>query len=67
MPDMITVTPGAMTLAQMRIVERDGVALDLAGDWRTPVQTAAAMVDRVVEEERVVYGKFELVLSFFKS
>ncbi|MBT4887924.1 MAG: histidine ammonia-lyase [Rhodospirillales bacterium] len=56
MPDMITVTPGAMTLAQMRIVERDGVALDLAGDWRTPVQTAAAMVARVVEEERVVYG-----------
>jgi len=56
MADKISVTPGEMTLAQMRSIERDGIALEIAGDWQAKVESAAAAVQRVVDEERVVYG-----------
>jgi len=40
----------------MRTIEREEVVLRLNGDWRADVSAAADVVDRVVDEERVVYG-----------
>ncbi len=56
MSEIISVTPGALTLTQMRNLERHGVNLKIAGDWETKVEAAAAAVERVVDDERVVYG-----------
>lgn len=47
---------GALSLAQLRAIERDVPAVVLAGNWRESVNAAAAAVDRVLEEGRVVYG-----------
>ncbi len=56
MSEMIKVRPGNMSLADMRAIERTGVALEITGGWRADVEAAADVVRRVVEEERVVYG-----------
>lgn len=56
MPVALTVEAGALDLNHMRSIERNPVELTLSGDWRADVSAAAGVVDRVVEEERVVYG-----------
>ena len=56
MTEIIDITAGALDLSHMRTIERNPVEVRLAGDWRTDVGAAADVVDRVVSEERSVYG-----------
>ncbi len=56
MADTLTLDPGGLSLADVRTIERTDTKLALADGWRTAVDAAAAAVDRVVEENRVVYG-----------
>jgi histidine ammonia-lyase len=50
------VTPGELTLDDLRAIERTDTAVVLEGDWRADVAAAADAVDRVLAEGRVVYG-----------
>ncbi|MEQ8665830.1 MAG: histidine ammonia-lyase [Rhodospirillales bacterium] len=52
----LTLTPGAISLAEIRAVERTDISIALAEGWRDDVEKAAAAVDAVVAENRVVYG-----------
>jgi histidine ammonia-lyase len=54
--EIIDITAGALDLSHMRTIERNPVEVRLAGDWQTNVNAAADVVDRVVTEERSVYG-----------
>ena len=56
MAEIINIRAGAFDLSRMRTIERNEVELRLVGDWRTDVSAAADVVDRVVAEERSVYG-----------
>lgn len=50
------IAPGNLSLTQIRAIEREGTPVVLSGDWRAAVEAAAATVDRVLAEGRVVYG-----------
>lgn len=59
MTDIIQLTPGQIGLADIRSVERTdapGMTVALADGWQEAVDAAAAAVDAVVDENRVVYG-----------
>jgi len=56
MTETITLQPGGMTLADLRAVDRTVAKIVLADGWQDAVEIAAAAVDKVVEENRVVYG-----------
>jgi len=52
----LTLTPGQMTLPQLRRVAAGGVAVALEESCRDGVDAAASLVDRIVAEDRTVYG-----------
>ena len=52
----LKLTPGGISLAEIRTVERTDTPVALAEGWRDAVEKAAAAVDAVVAENRVVYG-----------
>ncbi|NQV44099.1 MAG: histidine ammonia-lyase [Rhodospirillales bacterium] len=56
MAQRIDIRTGTLDLAYMRTIEREAVDLRFTGNWRDDVNAAAAVVDRVVAEERSVYG-----------
>ncbi len=45
-----------MDLSHIRSIEREAAELHITGGWKADVIAAADVVDRVVEEERIVYG-----------
>ena len=53
--EMITLTPGTVTLAQLRAVW-DGAPFTLAASAWTALDAAAASIDRIVASGRTVYG-----------
>jgi len=56
MPDTLEIKPGQLSLTDIRAVSRADTPVSLADGWRGAVEAAAAAVDRVVNENRVVYG-----------
>ena len=56
MTEIIDITAGALDLSHMRTIERNEVEVRLVGDWRSGVNAAADVVDRVVTEKGSVYG-----------
>lgn len=51
-----TLTPGALTLRELRQFDRDAVHLSLTGETRERITSAAETVAKVLKEGRVVYG-----------
>ncbi len=49
-------TPGRLTLAEVRRLSEPGTKIALAAAGREAVEAALAVVGRVVEENRRVYG-----------
>jgi len=54
--ETIRLTPGAVTLDQLRRVLRDGAGIELDGDARATVEDCHRAVLAIVEEGRTVYG-----------
>lgn len=52
----ITLVPGAVTLAELRRIHAGGVALRLDPAALTGMREAQAVVQRIVDEDQVVYG-----------
>lgn len=52
----LTLKPGAMSLADIRAIDRTSARIELADGWHAAVEASAAAVDQVVDENRVVYG-----------
>ncbi|PIF90287.1 histidine ammonia-lyase [Acidovorax sp. 62] len=55
-PAAITLVPGSVTLAALRRIHAGGVALQLDGGALAGMQAAQAVVQRIVDEDQVVYG-----------
>ncbi len=55
-PVAITLVPGAVTLAELRRIHAGGVALQLDSSALAGMQAAQAVVQRIVDEDQVVYG-----------
>ena len=55
-PGAITLVPGSVTLAALRRIHAGGVALQLDGGALAGMQAAQAVVQRIVDEDQVVYG-----------
>lgn len=56
MTDSISLMPGEMSLAELRSIDRTDARIELSDGWQAAVEASAAAVDRVVDENRVVYG-----------
>jgi len=56
MTTTITLDPGHVTLAQLRHIHAGGVQLTLDPSAQAGMQAALATVQRIVEEDQVVYG-----------
>ncbi len=56
MIDTLTLTPGQVTLVQLRRLAAGGVAVALDEGCRGGVDAASALIDRIVAEDRNVYG-----------
>ena len=56
MADRLTLTPGNVTLPQLRRVAAGGVEVALDASCDAGIATAAALIDRIVAEDRTVYG-----------
>ena len=56
MTTTITLDPGHVTLAQLRRIHAGGVQLTLDPSAQAGMQAALATVQRIVEEDQVVYG-----------
>ena len=54
--DAITIGDGPLTIEQVAAVARDGAPVRLGESARMRVQVARDLIDRLVAEERVVYG-----------
>lgn len=54
--DAITIGDGPLTIEQVVAVAREGVPVRLGEGARSRVAAARALIDRLVAEERVVYG-----------
>ena len=54
--ETLTLTPGKITLPQLRRIAAGGVAVALDDACRAGIDTAAAMIDRIVAEDQTVYG-----------
>ncbi|MBY5922790.1 histidine ammonia-lyase [Ferrimonas balearica] len=52
----LTLTPGHLTLTQLRAVSRDGVKLTLDESAYPAIDASAAAVAQVIERDQVVYG-----------
>ena len=52
----ISLSPGALSLAQMRVILRESQDVALAGDWRDGVDAAAQTVADLIASGDVVYG-----------
>ncbi|MFP8965401.1 histidine ammonia-lyase [Pokkaliibacter sp. CJK22405] len=52
----LKLTPGAITLADLRRISREAVKLELDPSCHTAIEQSAAAVARVIAENRVVYG-----------
>lgn len=52
----LTLTPGRITLPELRRVAAGGIAVSLDPACRAGVDAAAALIDKIVAEDRVVYG-----------
>lgn len=52
----LTIRPGAMTLADLRQVNKAAVVLELDADSHAGINASSAAVTRVIDEGRVVYG-----------
>ncbi|WP_028111162.1 histidine ammonia-lyase [Ferrimonas kyonanensis] len=52
----LTLKPGTLTLTQLRHVDLHGVKLTLDAGAYTAIDRSAAMVQQVIDEDRVVYG-----------
>ena len=55
-PAAITLVPGSVTLAALRRIHAGGVTLQLDGGALAGMQAAQAVVQRIVDEDQVVYG-----------
>jgi len=56
MTTSITLDPGHVTLAQLRRIHAGGVRLQLDGAAQAGMRAALATVQRIVDEDQVVYG-----------
>lgn len=56
MTNMLTLTPGQLTLADLRRIWRDGVPLALAPDALHAINTSAATIHKIVERGAPAYG-----------
>ncbi len=56
MTETLTLTPGQVTLAQLRRLAAGGVAVALDESCRDAVAAASAQIDAIVAEDRTVYG-----------
>jgi histidine ammonia-lyase len=54
--ERLTLTPGQVTLPQLRRLAAGGVAVGLDETCRAGVDAASALIDRIVAEDRSVYG-----------
>ena len=55
-PATITLVPGAVTLAELRRIHAGNVTLQLDSGALAGMQAAQAVVQRIVDEDQVVYG-----------
>ncbi|MBE9554546.1 MAG: aromatic amino acid lyase, partial [Proteobacteria bacterium] len=56
MTDTLTLTPGQITLPQLRRIAAGGVEVALDPSCDEDIAAAAALIDRIVAEDRTVYG-----------
>ena len=56
LPAAINLVPGAVTLAELRRIHAGGVTLQLDSSALAGMQAAQAVVQRIVDEDQVVYG-----------
>ena len=56
MAERLILTPGQVTLAQLRRVAAGGVEVVLDASCDAGIAAAAALIDRIVAEDRTVYG-----------
>lgn len=52
----ITITPGQLTLSQLREISRNNITLELDSNAIPAIEKSADMVQQVIEQDRVVYG-----------
>ncbi|MGL5360856.1 MAG: aromatic amino acid lyase, partial [Shewanella sp.] len=52
----LVLTPGSLSLAQLRAISRQRHTLALAPEAIAPINTSAGVVQQVLEEGRTVYG-----------
>ena len=55
-PAAITLVPGSVSLAELRRIHAGGVTLQLDSSALAGMQAAQAVVQRIVDEDQVVYG-----------
>ena len=56
MTETLTLTPGQVTLPQLRRIAAGGVSVALDPGCDAAIAAAAALIDRIVAEDRTVYG-----------
>lgn len=56
MTERLTLTPGQITLPQLRRVAAGGVEVELDPTCDAGIAAAAALIDKIVAEDRTVYG-----------
>ncbi|SHO55392.1 histidine ammonia-lyase [Vibrio quintilis] len=54
--DVLTINPGRMTLKELRLVSRSGLKVKLAEDAHQAINASTQVVEKIIAEERTVYG-----------
>ncbi|CAM3505494.1 Histidine ammonia-lyase [Vibrio aerogenes CECT 7868] len=54
--DVLTINPGRMTLKELRLVSRSDIKVKLAEDAHQAINASTQVVEKIIAEERTVYG-----------